>query len=93
MVKKRFNKIEIHDILKEYENGASIQQIIDEYGICQATFYNWRSKFKKSANDESIEIIRLKEENDRLKRMFAEISMKYESLKGQLKKKEVSYKL
>ena len=89
MVKRRFNKIEIHNILKEYENGVSIQQIIDEYGICQATFYNWRSKFNKSVNDESVEIIRLKEENDRLKRMYAEISMKYEMLKGQMKKKKL----
>lgn len=92
MVKKRFSKTEIHKILQEYEQGMPIQQIIAERGICQATFYNWRSKFSKSANDESIELIRLREENDRLKRMFAEISMENESLKALVRKKEASYK-
>ncbi|AHW60978.1 putative transposase [Draconibacterium orientale] len=86
MVKKRFKKSEIAQILQENRDGKSIQQIIDEYGISQATFYNWRAKYGKSNSDELLMINKLKEENDRLKRMYADLSLENLILKSKLEK-------
>ena len=86
MVKKRFKKTEIARILQENKDGKSIQQIIIEYGISQATFYNWRAKYGKNSTDELLIINKLKEENDRLKRMYADLSLENLILKSKLEK-------
>lgn len=86
MVKTRFNKIQIQNILQKSEDGMPIQQIIEEYGISQATFYNWKSKYGRATPDDIHELKKLKEDNERLKRMFADLSLENLSLKTQLKK-------
>ncbi len=88
MLKRRYKKSEIHRILKEYEDGKTIQNIIKEYGISQATFYNWKAKYLNSTSTDISKLNRLKEENDRLKRMYAELSLENQWLKGQLEGKE-----
>lgn len=86
MVKRRFNKAQIQKILEEYENDTPIHRIIKEHGISQATFYNWKAKYGRYSHSNSQEINKLKEENERLKRMFADLSLENESLKTQLNK-------
>jgi putative transposase len=88
MLKKRFKKSEIQIILQGYKNGMSIQSIIKEYGISQATFYNWRAKYGSASSNDSLHLIKLKEENDRLKRMYADLSLENLMLKWQLEKRE-----
>jgi putative transposase len=88
MLKKRFKKSEIQKILQDYKNGMTIPKIINDYGISQATFYNWRAKYASLTNNDSLHLIKLKEENDRLKRMYADLSLENLMLKWQLEKKE-----
>ncbi len=88
MLKRRFKKTEIQKVLQEYKNGKSIQDIIKEYGISQATFYNWKSKFSTPSVNDSLHLIKLQEENDRLKRMYADLSLENLMLKWQLEKRE-----
>lgn len=88
MLKRRYKKSEIHKILKEYEDGKTIQSIITDYSISQATFYNWRAKYLNSNSSDLSKLNKLKEENDRLKRMYAELSLENQWLKGQLEGKE-----
>ena len=88
MIKRRFKKSEIQKVLQEYKNGMTIQSIIKEYGISQATFYNWRAKYNSPSSNDSLTLIRLKEENDRLKRMYADLSLENLMLKWQLEKHE-----
>ena len=87
MIRRRFSEFEIHKILQQYEEGASIQNLIEENGISQATFYNWRAKYGRISPNDILKLNKLKEDNERLKRMFAEISLENESLKAQLIKK------
>ena len=87
MVKRRLNKDQIQKILQEYEDGVQINRIIEEHGISQATFYNWKAKYGRYAYDNSSELFKLKEENERLKRMFADLSLEVLTLKAQLNKK------
>lgn len=75
MKKSRFSEANIASILKKHEAGVSSADICLEYGITQATFNNWKSKYDGM---EVREIKRLKEleaENARLKKMNAKISM------------------
>ena len=87
MSRKRFNEAEIHKILHEYKDGIPIPQIINKYGISQATFYNWRSKYGNLSTSDMIQLNKLKEDNERLKRMFADLSLENQALKAKLKKR------
>jgi len=88
MPKKRFKESEIQRILQEYKDGTPIQQIIKNYGISQATFYNWKAKYSRPTMADIQAFNKLKEDHDRLKRMFADLSMENLLLKAQLKNKE-----
>ena len=87
MNKKRYTKNEIEKILQEYEGGASIQQIIKDYGISQATFYNWKARYGSKILHDLYTIKKLKEENEHLKLMFANLTLENISLKERLKDK------
>lgn len=74
-------------ILKEVEGGRQVKQVCWEYGVSDATYYNWKSKY---GGMEASDIRRLKEmedENRRLKQMFADLSLKHEALKDIVEKK------
>jgi len=88
MFKKRYRKSEIQKILKEYKNGKSIPQIIYEYDISQSTFYNWKAKYGSLSPEDKVYLNKLKLENDRLKRMFADLSLENLMLKWQLEKSD-----
>ena len=87
MRKSRFTETQIVKILKEVEGGRQVKEVCREYGVSDATYYNWRSKY---GGMEASDIRRLKEmedENRRLKQMFADLSLKHEALKDIVEKK------
>jgi putative transposase len=86
MGKKRFTESEIFRILKENVSGMSISELIMKYGVSQATIYNWRAKYGSMNIAEIHRINELEEENDRLKRMFADLSLENMILKGKLER-------
>lgn len=90
MSKKRFKESEIQKIIQEHKDGAPIQQVIKKYGISQATFYNWKAKYGNLSSTDLHKLNKLKEDHDRLKRMFADLSLENLYLKAQLKKKSHS---
>ena len=87
MLKSRFTETQIVKILKEVEGGRQVKEVCREYGVSDATYYNWKSKY---GGMEASDIRRLKEmedENRRLKQMFADLSLKHEALKDIVEKK------
>ena len=87
MRKSRFTETQIVKILKEVEGGRQVKEVCREYGVSDATYYNWKSKY---GGMEASDIRRLKEmedENRRLKHMFADLSLKHEALKDIVEKK------
>jgi putative transposase len=87
MKKTRFTETKIVSILKKQEAGIKTADICREYGISEATFYNWKAKY---GGLEVREVKRLKElemENSRLKKMYAEMSMENYALKDLIEKK------
>jgi putative transposase len=84
MKKSQFSEQKIVRILKEAEAGATVQDVCRQNGISQSTFYRWKSKY---GGMEVSDIQRLKEreeENRRLKKMYAELSLDHEVLKDLL---------
>lgn len=86
MTKKRYQEEEIQKILEEYKNGTSIQRIITKYGISQATFYNWRAKYGSLSAEDMVQFNKLKDDNEKLKRMFADLTLENLALKAKIKK-------
>ena len=87
MRKSRFTETQIVKILKEVEGGRQVKEFCREYGVSDATYYNWKSKY---GGMEASDIRRLKEMEDesrRLKQMFADLSLKHEALKDIVEKK------
>lgn len=61
MKKSRYTETQIVQILKEVEVGRKVNEVYREYGIADATYYNWKAKY---GSMESTDIKRLKELED-----------------------------
>lgn len=69
------------NILKEYEAGISAVDLARKHGIGESTIYAWNSKCAGMEVIDLKKIRQLEEENNRLKRMYASLSMDHELLK------------
>jgi len=90
MKKARFTETQIVGVLKEYENGKAVLDICREYGISKATFFNWKSKYGGIEVPELKRLKELEQENARLKKMYADLSLDYQIVKELLSKKALS---
>ncbi len=85
--KTRFTETQIVRALKEGEESRKTDDIGRELEISKATFYNWKSRYGGLDVSEIKRLKELEEENARLKKMFAELSMDHDILKEVIKKK------
>lgn len=87
MKRSRFTEEQIISILKEADAEESVGEVCRRHGISRATYYQWKSKY---AGMEPSDVKRLKElerENDRLKRMYADLSLENNALKDLIHRK------
>lgn len=87
MRKSKFNESQIAAVLKEAESGAAVADVARKHGISAATFYAWRSKYGGMAVSDMQRLRELEQENARLKRMYANLSLDHELLKEVAAKK------
>ncbi len=87
MRKSKFTESQIIKALKENESGRSVEQISRELGINKGTFYNWTKRYGGMEVSQLRRLKELERENNRLKRMYAEVSMDLEMAKAVLEKK------
>ena len=87
MRKSRFTEAQIMGILRQAESGLALSEVCREHGISSATFYKWRSKYGGMDTSMISQMKGVEDENRRLKKMFAELSMQNELLKEALGKK------
>ena len=83
----RFNQPQILAILRQGEGGVPVAELCREHGMSTASFYKWRAKYGGMDASMLAQGKALEEENRRLKKMFAELSMQNELLKEALGKK------
>ena len=72
---KRFREEQIIGILKEAEAGIPIKEITRKHGICEGTYYRWKSKYGGLEINEAKRLKRLEDENCRLKKLVAELML------------------
>ena len=75
MKNKRYSDAQIMGILKQAESGVPVSELCREHGMSSASFYKWRAKFGGMDALMISELKAMVEENRRLKRMYAEMSM------------------
>lgn len=87
MRKSLFSEAQIMGVLRQAEAGMSVPELCREHGISVATFYKWRSKYGGMDASLMSQMKALEDENRRLKRMYADLSMQADLLKEALGKK------
>ena len=87
MKKSRFTETQIVSILKEVEAGLKVEQVCRNHRISSATYYNWKSKYGGMEASDVKRLKALEEENSRLKKMYANLSLEHEAVKELIVKK------
>jgi putative transposase len=87
MKKSRYTDSQIINILKQAEAGTPVPDLCREHGMSSASFYKWRAKY--GGMDASL-MTRMKEleaENNRLKKMYADVQLQNDVIKEAIEKK------
>lgn len=75
MKRKRFSAEQIVAILKQAELGMTVAEVVRQVGISEQTFYRWKKQYGGLQSDQVRELKVLQDENARLKKLVAELSL------------------
>ena len=87
MKRKRYTEEQIIKVLKEHESGTPISELARRHGISEQSIYRWRDKYGGMEVSDAKRLKALEEENQRLKRMVADLSLDKQMLEDVLSKK------
>ena len=87
MKKKRLSTEQIVAALKQAEMGLAVSDLIRQLGIYEQTFYRWKKQYGGLQSEQVRELNQLVEENARLKKLVAELSLDKAVLQDVLSKK------
>ncbi len=87
MRKTRFTEEQIAFALRQAETGTPVAEVCRKMGISEATYYNWKRKYGGLGVSELRRLKQLEEENTRLKRLVADLSLDKEMLQEVVRKK------
>ena len=87
MKKKRFAVEQIVAILKQAELGIPIVELTRHVGVSEQTFYRWKKKYSGLEIDQVRQLKQMGEENARLKRIVADLTLDKAMLQDVLRKK------
>jgi putative transposase len=74
-------------IIRQGDEGTSVAEICRKAGISQATYFNWKKKYSGMMPSEMKRLRELEEENNRLKRIVADLSLDKEMLQDIVRRK------
>ncbi len=87
MKRKRFSVEQITGILKQAELGTPVQELCRRHGVSEQSFYRWKKVYGSMEPSEARELKQLREENTKLKRLVADLSLDKAMLQDVLQKK------
>jgi len=87
MKQSKYSEGQIVRLLEEAEAGVPVTELVRKYGFSQSAFYRWRAKYGGMEVSALRRLKALEEENRRLKRMYADLSLEHAALKDVLEKK------
>ena len=71
----KFTEAQIAFVLKQAEDGTPVAEVCRKAGISDATFYNWRKRYAGLMPSEMKRLRQLEEENTKLKKLVADLSL------------------
>jgi putative transposase len=87
MKKSRFTEQQIAFALQQAEGGTSVEEVCRKMGISQATFFRWKKVYGGLMPSEVRRLKQLEEENGRLRKLVADLTLDKEMLTEVIKKK------
>ena len=75
MKKSRYTEEQIAFALRQAETGTPVAEVIRKMGISEQTFYRWKKQYAGLQSDQVRELKQLQDENVRLKKLVAELSL------------------
>lgn len=87
MKKSRFTEEQIAYALRQAEAGMPVSDVCRQMGIAEATYYIWRKKYANLGVSELRQLRQLQEENTRLKRVVADLTLDKHILTEVIRKK------
>jgi len=87
MPKKKFSDSQISLIVKELEGGARVSDLTRKLGVSDATLYKWKKRYSGMGPPEIRKLRQLEQENARLKRVVADLTLDKVMLQDVLSKK------
>ncbi len=87
MPRKGHSEEQIVFALKQVENGAKVPEVCRKLGVSEQTFYRWKQNYGGLGVSELRELRQLRDENNRLKRLVADLSLDKHILQEVLSKK------
>ena len=87
MKKKRFSTEQIAAVLHQAEQGVPIGELCRQVGISEQSFYRWKKVYGSLQPSEARELKQLREENTKLKRLVADLSLDKVMLQDIVQKK------
>ncbi len=87
MTTSKFTEAQIAFILRQAEEGTPIAEVCRKAGISDATFYNWRKRYGGMMPSEVKRMRQLEEENNRLKKIVAALTLDKVMLQDVIKRK------
>ena len=87
MKRKRFSVEQIVAVLKQAEAGLPVVEVCRQVGITEQTFYRWKKQYVGLQSDQVRQLKQLQEENGKLKKLVAELSLDKAMLQDVLSKK------
>jgi putative transposase len=86
-MKKRFTEEQIAYALRQNESGKTVPEICREMGVSEQAFYRWRRKYAGMGVAELRRLKLLEDENSKLKRLVADLSLDKHILQEAIAKK------
>jgi len=87
MRKSRFTEEQITFALRQVDSGTAVAEVCRQMGISEATFYVWKRKYGNLGVTEMRQLRQLRDENARLKRLVADLTLDRHILQEVIKKK------
>ena len=87
MKRSRFTETKIVKILKEAEAGVAVEELSRQHGFSKSTFYKWKARYGGMDTTALKRLKELEAENQKLKEMYADLSLEHKVLKDIVEKK------
>lgn len=86
MARKHYDDELRRRVVREVEDGASVDEVVRRYGIAEATYYRWRARYVDATPGGDPLRHRIEEENRRLRDLYAEAALELQVLRQQIKR-------